>query len=101
MKGEARAYSGAELSGFGEQRGDSEGFEDVGRDENVAVDVPVELRSEDALRVENQVAENGEVEAVVAVVALDDDAVGAAEIGDVGVFGEHDDTDRFVLLIER
>ena len=101
MKGEARAYSGAELSGFGEQRGDSEGFEDVGRDENVAVDVPVVLRSEEALRVENQVAENGEVEAIVAVVALDDDAVGAAETGDVGVFGEHDDTDRFVLLIER
>lgn len=37
----------------------------------------------------------------MAVVALDDDAVGAAEIGDVGVLGEHDDADRLVLLVER
>ena len=37
----------------------------------------------------------------MAVVALDDDAVEAAETGDVGVFGEHDDAHRFVLLIER
>ena len=94
-------YCSAELSVFRELRGDSEGFENVGRNENVAVDVRVVLRSEGTLREEQEIAEDGEVVAIAAIVAFDDDVVGTAQVDDIRMSGEHEDPNRFVLLIER